>query len=105
MGWANEAYADGRWADAIYHAYNVFVSSAKALLLDKGVNSSTQIGVIREFDAQYVEKGEFDLAGTFNDVVLQINQNEPSEQFATAYLAQAAEFLSKSKDKREALVQ
>ncbi|WP_426588407.1 nitrite reductase [Mucilaginibacter sp. R-33] len=105
LGWANEAYADGRWADAIYHAYNVFVSSAKALLLDKGVNSSTQIGVIREFDAQYVEKGEFELNGTFNDLVLQLNQNEPSQEFATAYLAQATEFLSRSKDKREALVQ
>ncbi len=105
MGWSNEAYADGRWADAIYHAYNVFVSSAKALLLDKGVNSSTQIGVIREFDAQYVEKGEFNLQGTFNDLVLQLNQNEPTQEFATAYLAQATEFLSRSKDKREALVQ
>ncbi|MFS2185214.1 nitrite reductase [Mucilaginibacter sp. Mucisp84] len=105
LGWANEAYADGRWADAIYHAYNVFVSSAKALLLDKGVNSSTQIGVIREFDAQYVEKGEFELNGSFNDLVLQLNENEPSQEFATAYLAQATEFLSRSKDKREALVQ
>ncbi|WP_121812059.1 HEPN domain-containing protein [Mucilaginibacter kameinonensis] len=105
LGWANDAYADGRWADAIYHAYNVFVSSAKALLLDKGVNSSTQAGVIREFDAQYVEKGEFELDGTFNDLVLQINQNEPSQEFATAYIAQATEFLSRSKDKREALVQ
>jgi sulfite reductase (ferredoxin) len=105
LGWANEAYADGRWADAIYHAYNVFVSSAKALLLDKAVNSSTQAGVIREFDAQYVEKGEFELSGSFNDLVLQINQNEPSQEFATAYLAQATEFLSRSKDKREALVQ
>ncbi|WEA02223.1 HEPN domain-containing protein [Mucilaginibacter sp. SJ] len=105
LGWANEAYADGRWADAIYHAYNVFVSSAKALLLDKGVNSSTQIGVIREFDAQYVEKGEFELNGTFNDLALQLNQNEPSQDFAAVYLAQATEFLSRSKDKREALVQ
>ncbi|SEM57720.1 sulfite reductase (ferredoxin) [Mucilaginibacter gossypiicola] len=105
LGWANEAYAAGRWADAIYHAYNVFVSSAKALLLDKGVNSSTQIGVIREFDAKYVEKGEFELNGTFNDLALQLNQNEPSQEFATAYLAQATEFLSRSKDKREALVQ
>jgi len=105
LGWANDAYADGRWADAIYHAYNVFVSSAKALLLDKGINSSTQAGVIREFDAQYVEKGEFELSGTFNDLVLQINQNEPSQEFATAYIAQATEFLSRSKDKREALVQ
>lgn len=105
MGWANGSYKLGNWSDAIYHSYNVFISSAKALLLDKGINSSTQAGIIKEFDAQYVGTGEFDLAGTFNDLVLQINQHEPSEEFATAYLAQATEFLNKSKDKREALVQ
>jgi sulfite reductase (ferredoxin) len=105
MGWANGSYQLGNWSDAIYHSYNVFISSAKALLLDKGVNSSTQAGIIKEFDAQYVGTGEFELPGTFNDLVLQINQNEPSEAFATAYLAQATEFLNKSKDKREALVQ
>jgi sulfite reductase (ferredoxin) len=70
----------------------VFVSSAKALLLDKGVNSSTQTGIIKEFDAQYVATGEFILNGTFTDLVLQINKNEPSEEFATAYLAQATIF-------------
>ncbi|GAA3965101.1 nitrite reductase [Mucilaginibacter dorajii] len=105
MGWANGSYQLGNWSDAIYHSYNVFISSAKALLLDKGINSSTQAGIIKEFDAQYVAAGEFELSGTFNDLVLQINQNEPSEEFATAYLAQATEFLNKSKDKREALVQ
>ncbi|MDN3584794.1 nitrite reductase [Mucilaginibacter flavus] len=105
MGWANGSYQLGNWSDAIYHSYNVFISSAKALLLDKGINSSTQSGIIKEFDAQYIATGEFELQGTFNDLVLQINQNEPSEEFATAYLAQATEFLNKSKDKREALVQ
>ncbi len=104
LGWANEASAEQRWADAIYHAYSVFVSSAKALLLDKGINSSTQVGVIKEFDAQYVATGETTLTGTFNDLVLQINKNEPSEEFATNYLAQATQFLNDSKAKREALV-
>ncbi|WP_295713168.1 nitrite reductase [Mucilaginibacter sp.] len=105
MGWANGSFKEGAWSDAIYHSYNVFISSAKALLLDKGINSSTQIGIIREFDAQYVATGEFAMQGSFNDVVLQINQNEPSAEFAAAYLAQATEFLGKSKAQREALVQ
>ncbi|MDB5146631.1 MAG: hypothetical protein JWQ57_651 [Mucilaginibacter sp.] len=104
MGWANASFANGSWSDAIYHSYSVLISSAKALLLDKGVNSSTHAGIIREFDAQYVDKGEFEIEGSFNDLILQINQNEPSVEFATAYLAQAAEFLAKSKSKREALV-
>ncbi|MGZ3754642.1 MAG: HEPN domain-containing protein [Mucilaginibacter sp.] len=105
MGWANEAYNNGAWSDAIYHSYNVMISSAKALLLDKGINSSTQAGIIREFDTQFVEKGEVELTGTFNDLVLQINQNEPSEEFATSYKAAANEFLNLVKVKREELVQ
>jgi sulfite reductase (ferredoxin) len=104
MGWADKSYELGNWADAIYHSYNVFISSAKALLLDKGVNSSTQAGIIREFDAQYVDKGEFDLNGSFNDLVLQINKNEPSEEFATKYKAAAKDFLESGKIKRGALV-
>jgi len=105
LGWANQSFQAGAWSDAIYHSYNTLLSSAKALLLDKSVNTSTQAAVIREFDANYVEKGEFDIEGSFNDLVLQINQHEPSVEFATAYLAQATAFLEKSKAKREALVQ
>jgi sulfite reductase (ferredoxin) len=105
LGWANESFKAGAWADAIYHAYNVLLSSAKALLLDKSINTSTQVAVIREFDVNYVDKGEFDIQGSFYDLVLQINQNEPSAEFAEAYLATATEFLQKSKTKREALVQ
>jgi sulfite reductase (ferredoxin) len=105
LGWANEAYADKRWADAIYHSYNTFISSAKALLLDKSVNSSTQTGIIREFDTHYISTGELKLNTSFNDLVLEINKNEPSEEFATAYLQKAADFLTIVKAKREELVQ
>jgi sulfite reductase (ferredoxin) len=105
LGWANGAYAKGLWADAIYHSYNTMVSAAKALLLDKGVNSSTQTGVIKEFDNNYVATGEFALEGNFGDLVLQINKNEPSEEFATAYKQQATEFLEAVKTKREAVLQ
>lgn len=105
MEWANESFNAGAWADAIYHSYNVFINSAKALLLDKGVNASTQIGIIKEFDAQYVATGEFELEGTFNDLITQINQNEPSEEFATRYKALATGFLADVKAKREAVLQ
>jgi sulfite reductase (ferredoxin) len=105
LGWANGAYAKDQWADAIYHSYNTMISAAKALLLDKSVNSSTQVGVIREFDNHYVSTGELEVGGTFNDLVLQINKNEPSEEFATAYKQQATEFLEAVKLKREAVLQ
>jgi sulfite reductase (ferredoxin) len=105
LGWANESFIAGAWSDAIYHSYNVFISSAKALLLDKNVNSSTQSGIIREFDSRYIETGEFSLDGSFNDLVLQINQHEPSAEFAKAYLEDASNFLAATKIKREELVQ
>jgi len=103
--WAHEARSEGRFADSIYHSYSVFVSAAKALLLDKSVNVSTHHGVIREFDKQFVETGEFSFEGkTFGDQTLQLNQQEPSEAFAERYLAEAADFLKASKAWREEAV-
>ncbi|HVW94993.1 MAG TPA: HEPN domain-containing protein [Mucilaginibacter sp.] len=104
-GWAKEAYRENRWADAIYHAYNSLVSAAKALLLDKNINVSTQAAVIREFDANYVSTGGLALNGNFTHLVMQINQNEPSENFATTYLRDASDFLNIVKTKREELIQ
>lgn len=101
LGWAKASFEAGAWADAVYHTYAVFVGAAKALLLDKAVNSSTQIGVIREFDKNYVETGEFAIEGSFNDLVLQINKNEPTEAFATAYLAAVVDFYNTIQAKRE----
>ena len=92
--WANEAYDNKAWADAIYHTYNTMVSGAKALLLDKGVNQSTQTGVIKSFDEHFA--AEFNIS-SFNDLVLKINQNEPTAAFAEIYLAEANDFLNKVK--------
>lgn len=96
-GWALEAYDQKLWADAIYHGYNTLISGAKAVLLDKGISQSTQIGVIKSFDEGFA--AEFDVNG-FEEMVLQINKYEPSEQFAEAYLAQARDFLEKVKNYR-----
>lgn len=97
FSWAKQALNEQAFADAIYHAYSVFVSGAKALLLDKGINSSTQIGVIREFENHYVATGEFSFETSFSDLVLQINKNEPSAAFAQEYLAAANQFLEQVK--------
>jgi sulfite reductase (ferredoxin) len=105
LGWAKASYEGKAWSDSIYHSYSTMVNTAKAMLLDKGVNSSTQAGVIREFDNQYVVTGEVDLGGSFNDLVLQINKNEPTEAFATSYLNEAEAFYTKLKSKREAAFQ
>lgn len=102
LQWAGDAFESKAWSDAIYHSYSVFVNTAKAMLLDKGVNSSTQIGILREFDAHYVDTAEVTLSSSFNELVLQINKNEPTEEFAISYLNQATEFYKEMKAKREA---
>ena len=100
LSWAQTAYSENRWADSIYHSYSVFISSAKALLLDKSVNVSTQHGVITEFGKHFAE--EFGLqTDEFKTQTLQINQYEPSEEFAVRYLAEAEAFLEKAKAYRE----
>jgi sulfite reductase (ferredoxin) len=93
--WTVAALEDKRWADAIYHAYSVFISAAKALLLDKSVTVSNQTAVINKFDENFVSTGEFAVeAETFSALVLQINQQEPTEAFANQYVAEAERFLT-----------
>jgi sulfite reductase (ferredoxin) len=103
--WTKSAYEENRYADAIYHAYSVFVSAAKALLLDKSVSVSTQSGVIDKFQEHFVISGDINLGDkTFPEVVLQINKNEPSQEFAESYIADAQTFLGLAKAYREELV-
>jgi sulfite reductase (ferredoxin) len=100
--WTVAALEDKRWADAIYHAYSVFISAAKALLLDKSVTVSNQTAVINKFDENFVSTGEFAVdAETFAALVLQINQQEPTEAFANQYVAQAERFLSAATSYRQ----
>lgn len=105
LEWAKGSYQEGAWADSIYHAYSSMVNTAKAMLLDKGINSSTQTGIIREFDKNYVETGEVSFAESFSEHILQINKNEPTEAFAASYIQYANEFYIQMKAKREAQFQ
>lgn len=94
LQWANETFRESKFSDAIYHAYNVFVQAAKALLLDKGVSASTQNSVINEFQAHFVETGEYNFDQTFQELVLQISKTEPTEHFAIKYLQEATKFIN-----------
>lgn len=100
---ANKAFEEEQYADAIYHAYSSFVWTAKALLLDKGINASSQAAVIQEFDKHYVESGIFEFPTSFGERVLQINKIEPSRQFAELFIKHAAVFHYEGASRREDL--
>jgi len=101
---SKECLDNKAWADGIYHAYAGFVHTAKALLLNQGVQCNTQTGIIRDFDTHFVQKGFFSDLGSFSDLVLQINKNEPSEEFANAYYQQAKDFIEQAKERRNTAV-
>lgn len=93
LDWAHQNLAKQSYADAIYHAYNVFVGAAKALLLSENKKSNTQMDIIRAFDEHFVATGVLPIQEGFEQQVLQINKNEPTEEFARDYVASAVTFL------------
>ena len=101
LEWAHQSIAKESYADAIYHGYNVFVGAAKALLLSENKKSNTQMDIIRAFDTHFVTTDTFSLDGSFEHLVLQINKNEPTKDFAQRYVQSAAEFLEKVHQTRD----
>ncbi|HZI53669.1 MAG TPA: nitrite reductase, partial [Chitinophagaceae bacterium] len=91
---SEESIAGNAWADSIYHSYAAMVNAAKALLLQKGVQCNTQTGILKDFDTHFTEKGLYAESASFKNMVLQINQTEPSEEFAVSYLQQAKDFIA-----------
>lgn len=102
LAWAREFLDKGNFADSIYHSYNVFVGTAKALLLGKGVSCNTQISIINDFDKHIAGTGEFMFETSFKSHVLEMNKHEPDLRFANDYYRQAATFLAQSRTFREA---
>lgn len=92
---AREELAKNGFAEAVYYAYTGFVTGAKALLLTKDVECNTQIKILQDFDRVFVASGELDWEGGFEDTVLSLKNNEPTEAFATAYVEQFEAFLQK----------
>ena len=100
---SEECLANNKWADAIYNAYSAQVHTAKALLLQQGVQCNTQHGILKDFDTNFTGKGLYP-AGNFKASVMRMNDVAPSESFAIEYLQQAKEFIEFAKVFREQTV-
>ncbi len=97
---SEECLENNQWADGIYNAYSAQIHTAKALLLQNGVQCNTQHGIIKDFDLNFTEKGLY-TAGSFKSAVMRMNDVPPSEDFAKEYLQQAKEFIEFAKLFRE----
>ena len=100
---SEECLTNNKWADGIYNAYAAQVHTAKALLLQQGVQCNTQHGILKDFDTHFTEKDLY-TGGSFKDAVLSMNDAQPSESFANEYLRQAKKFIEFARDFREQAV-
>ncbi len=90
---AEEALTEEKWAASIYYAYTSLVNTAKAILTSENVKTNTHQGIIKDFQTQFVETNKISLEKSFEEMVLQLNKVEPSEEFAKSYIAEAKAFL------------
>ncbi len=98
---AGDTFNEGKWAASIYYSYSSMVNSAKALLTAENVKVNTHAGIIKDFDEKFVASGRIHLGKGFEELVLQLNQKEPSEAFAKSYLEDAKVFLKAVEKFRE----
>lgn len=98
---AQKCLEEGRWSDSIYHHYAGLINAAKAILLSESLSANSYANIIAQFDEAFVASGKIDLGGTFAEKIYQINQNEPTEEFARAYANETLEIYGLLKSYRE----
>ncbi|MEO9894469.1 nitrite reductase [Aurantibacter sp.] len=84
---------EGKWAASIYHSYSSMVNTAKAILTSENQKTNTHAGIIKDFDEKFIANNRISLDRGFEEFILQINKNEPTEAFAKNYIADAKNFL------------
>ncbi|HEY5969868.1 MAG TPA: HEPN domain-containing protein [Chitinophagaceae bacterium] len=100
---SEDCLSNSKWADGIYNAYAAQIHTAKALLLQQGVQCNTQHGILKDFDTHFSDKGLY-IPGSFKTSVMYMNDVPPSESFANEYLQQAKRFIEFAKVFREQTV-
>ena len=105
LTWSAEAFENTKYGDSIYYSYAAFIHAANGLLLDNQVHVNTHHSLINDFDTHFTKTGLFHLKSSFKELVLQINQNEPTKEFAESYFIEAKEFIAQVKLYREEKLQ
>ena len=98
---AEETLKEGKWAASIYYSYTSMVNSAKALLTSEKAKVNTHIKIIQDFDEKFVASNRIPLGRGFEELALQLNKNQPTEDFATNYLLDAKNFLKSVEEFRK----
>ncbi len=92
---AKVCFNDKVYSSAIYHAYSSMVNSAKALLLSENISTNTQAGIISQFDETFGTNEKLNLGTTFSELIYQIKEYAPTQEFASKYIENSTQFLAK----------
>ncbi|MCB0502065.1 MAG: HEPN domain-containing protein, partial [Bacteroidetes bacterium] len=91
---AQEAFDNGLFNEASYHAYTGMVIGAKALLLAVDVACNTQAAILSDFDQHLVAEHGFQVpGGSIEQLALQIKMTKPTQAFAHQFIRQLVDFL------------
>ncbi len=92
---SEEAFKENQFSDSIYYAYTALVNTAKALLITENIKTNTQAGIISSFQEYFVATQKINLHQSFEDLVYQIKNKNPTKAFADNYLNDAKSFYKK----------
>jgi sulfite reductase (ferredoxin) len=92
---SEEAFKENQFSDSIYYSYTSLVNTAKALLIAENVTTNTQAGIVASFQEHFVATNKIDIDGSFEDLVYQIKNENPTNAFANKYLKDAKSFYKK----------
>lgn len=96
---AKESFEEGRFADSIYFSYSTLVSGAKAWLVNHGIKTNSQHGIIKDFEIH--AEDTFFPGQSFSSIAFAIRDREPDQSFAASYLEQALKFFDQLKQLRQ----
>ncbi len=92
---AENALKEDQYSDSIYYSYTSLVNTAKALLIAENIKTNTQAGIIADFQEHFVATHKIEIEGSFEDLVYQIKNENPTKKFAENYVLDARSFYKK----------
>ena len=92
---AENALKEDQYSDSIYYSYTSLVNTAKALLIAENIKTNTQAGIIADFQEHFVATHKIEIEGSFEDLVYQIKNENPTKTFAENYVLDARSFYKK----------
>lgn len=90
--WAKDAFIEGRFSDAVYHAYNARIRGAKALLTKSNAKINSHASIIDAFDKEHPEYA-MEHPYNFKEGVLRMQNEKPTKSFAREYVEQTQPLL------------